>query len=111
MARVEAEAAVASDVTQLMDALPPLANVLRYGNVRKTDTAMVAHAVVGLVARICVGLPLACVVARRRRGRGDVRLDPRASTPRSACSRTPSTGPPGTRRSRRLADSDTASTA
>ncbi len=43
-----------------MDALPPLANLMRYGNVRKTDAAMVAHATAGMVARICVGLPGAC---------------------------------------------------
>jgi Family of unknown function (DUF5682) len=60
MARVESQAAVAADVTQLMDALPPLANLLRYGSVRKTDSAMVGHAASGMVARICVGLPLAC---------------------------------------------------
>jgi len=60
MARVESQAAVAADVTQLMDALPPLANLTRYGNVRKTDAAMVAHAANGMVARVCVGLPLAC---------------------------------------------------
>jgi hypothetical protein len=60
MARLEATAAVSSDVTQLMNALPPLANLLRYGNVRKTDATMVGHAVDGMVARICVGLPGAC---------------------------------------------------
>ena len=60
MARLEARAAVASDVTQLMNALPPLANLLRYGNVRKTDAATVAHATSGIVARVCVGLPGAC---------------------------------------------------
>ncbi len=60
MARVEAQAAVAADVTQLMDALPPLANLMRYGSVRKTDASMVGHAASGMVARICVGLPLAC---------------------------------------------------
>lgn len=60
MARLEDRAAVASDVTQLMGALPPLANLLRYGNVRKTDAAMVAHATDGIVARVCVGLPGAC---------------------------------------------------
>jgi Family of unknown function (DUF5682) len=60
MERVQAEAALASDVTHLMDALPPLAGVLRYGNVRQTDTAIIAHVVSGLVARIAVGLPAAC---------------------------------------------------
>ncbi len=60
MSRVESQAAVAADVTQLMGALPPLANLMRYGSVRKTDAAMVGHAASGMVARICVGLPLAC---------------------------------------------------
>jgi hypothetical protein len=60
MSRVQSEAALASDVTHLMGALPPLASVLRYGNVRQTDTAMVAHAVAGLVARIAISLPGAC---------------------------------------------------
>jgi hypothetical protein len=60
MARVENVAAVASDVTQLMDALPPLANILRYGDVRGTDTRLVGHIVDGLVTRICIGLVPAC---------------------------------------------------
>jgi uncharacterized protein DUF5682 len=60
MARLQAEAAVASDVAHLMDALPPLADVQRYGNVRGTDVAMVGEMVAGLVARICIGLPGAC---------------------------------------------------
>jgi|SRR5579859_66866 len=58
--RIENEAAVANDSLQLMAALPALANVMRYGNVRGTETATVAHLVRGFVARICVGLPLAC---------------------------------------------------
>jgi hypothetical protein len=60
MTRLQAEAAVHSDVAYLMEALPPLANVLRYGNVRKTDTSIVSHVVDGLVARICINLPGAC---------------------------------------------------
>ncbi len=60
MARLEAEAALASDTGQLMDALPPMANALRYGDVRQTDTRQVARVVDGLVARICIGLPAAC---------------------------------------------------
>ena len=47
MARLEAEAALASDVSHLMGALPPLAQVLRYGNVRQTDTTTVGHIVDG----------------------------------------------------------------
>lgn len=60
MVRLQAEAAVASDMTQLMGSVPELARLLRYGDVRQTDTEVVAHVVSGLVARICVGLPNAC---------------------------------------------------
>jgi hypothetical protein len=60
MRRLQDEAAVASDIAHLLDAVPPLANVLRYGNVRKTDTGAVAAVVNGLVARACIGLPGAC---------------------------------------------------
>jgi hypothetical protein len=59
MAAFQRRAAVAADVAQLMDALPPLARVLRYGNVRETDVSQVSDIVGGLVARIVVGLPLA----------------------------------------------------
>ncbi|AFY58842.1 hypothetical protein Riv7116_6514 [Rivularia sp. PCC 7116] len=61
MSRLQNAAALTSDVTHLMNALPPLANVMRYGNVRQTDTAMISHVVDGLVARICISLPGACV--------------------------------------------------
>ena len=60
MARVQEQAAVSTDVFELMAALPALANIVRYGNVRGTDTAMVGQIVAGLAARICVGLPSAC---------------------------------------------------
>jgi hypothetical protein len=60
MGRIQSEAAVASDVGQLMGALPPLVQIQRYGNVRQTDTDMIAGVVNGLVARICIGLPTAC---------------------------------------------------
>ncbi len=60
MARLEVAAALSSDVAHLMDALPPLANVLRYGSVRRSDAGAVGHVVDGMVARICIGLPGAC---------------------------------------------------
>jgi hypothetical protein len=61
MSRLENAAALVSDVTHLMAALPPLANVLRYGNVRLSDTKMITHVVDKLVTRICISLPGACV--------------------------------------------------
>jgi len=56
MRAFQARAAVGTDVQQLMNALPQLARVVRYGNVRETDVAAVAAVVDGLVARIAVGL-------------------------------------------------------
>jgi hypothetical protein len=58
--RIQELSAVAADVGKLMEALPPLARVLRYGNVRKTDAAIVEPLVTGLLARICAGLLPAC---------------------------------------------------
>lgn len=58
--RLQTEAALANDVTALMEALPPLARVLRYGNVRATDTGMLTHILNGFVTRIVIGLPGAC---------------------------------------------------
>jgi hypothetical protein len=60
MARIQQAAATTGDIPHLMQALPPLANVLRYGNVRQTDTSMVQQVVDELVVRICLGLPAAC---------------------------------------------------
>jgi Family of unknown function (DUF5682) len=60
MARLQSVAALASDAARLMEALPPLANIMRYGNVRKTDAEAVGEVVRGLVARVCIGLPGAC---------------------------------------------------
>jgi hypothetical protein len=60
MERLQNESAVARDIGQLMDALGPLVNVVRYGNVRKTDTELVSRIVNGLLKRIAIGFPAAC---------------------------------------------------
>jgi hypothetical protein len=56
LTRVQSVSAVATDVGHLMTAFPPLARILRYGNVRKTDAALVEPVVAGLLARISAGL-------------------------------------------------------
>lgn len=58
--RIQDLSAVASDVGHLMDALQPLARVMRYGNVRKTAVALVEPVIAGLFARACAGLLPAC---------------------------------------------------
>lgn len=49
--------AASGDVVQLMEAMPPLVNVVRYGNVRKTDSELVLQIVRSMITRICIGLP------------------------------------------------------
>ena len=52
--------ALASDVAQLLAAIPPLSQIARYGNVRNTDVAMVEHILQSLIPRAAIGLPGAC---------------------------------------------------
>ncbi|MFO1371966.1 MAG: DUF5682 family protein [Candidatus Competibacteraceae bacterium] len=60
MKRLQNVAALTDDIPHLLDSLPPLARVLRYGSVRQTDASLVGHVVDGLVMRITIGLPTAC---------------------------------------------------
>jgi hypothetical protein len=53
-------AAVTGDARQLLEAIPPLAQVARYGNVRRTDAGMVDHLLDRLVPRAAIGLSGAC---------------------------------------------------
>ncbi|WP_194815216.1 DUF5682 family protein [Nocardia sp. XZ_19_385] len=59
VARLETVAALDHDVTHLLAALPSLIGTLRYGDVRGTDTAALAHVADSLLVRICAGLPSA----------------------------------------------------
>lgn len=56
-----ARAATTGDVAQLLQALPPLASVYRYGSVRQTDTALLATVIDSLVLRAAIALPVACM--------------------------------------------------
>lgn len=57
---LENRAAMTGDALQLLAALPPLANVFRYGSVRQTDASLVSHVLDGIIVRACISLPLAC---------------------------------------------------
>jgi len=56
MAAVSDRAALDSDVTHLMAALPALVRAIRYGDVRGTDAGALRTAVDAIVVRVCVGL-------------------------------------------------------
>jgi hypothetical protein len=57
LARLQELSALTGDVALLMQSLPPLADVLLYGNVRQSDATLAGEIVDSLVVRICVGLP------------------------------------------------------
>jgi len=57
---IQKRAAVSADVQHLMDSLPPLARVARYGNVRQTRAEQIFPVIDGLFERILIGLPGAC---------------------------------------------------
>jgi hypothetical protein len=58
--RIADLAAVGADLAQLLDAIPPLARILRYGDVRQTDAGMVRPVLAGMAVRACAGLLPAC---------------------------------------------------
>ncbi|MCG2613772.1 DUF5682 family protein [Terrimonas sp. NA20] len=53
-------AAASGDVIQLMEVVPGLVSVTRYGNVRKTDAELVSGIATSMITRICISLPAAC---------------------------------------------------
>ena len=60
LAATRARAALTSDARLLMDALPPLARVARYGDVRGSRAADVLPVYASLFERALIGLPGAC---------------------------------------------------
>lgn len=58
-AELQARAATDADPLALLGALPPLANIHRYGNVRQTEGVQVAHLFDSMLERAVIGLSLA----------------------------------------------------
>ncbi len=56
---LENKAAVTKDIQHLMQALPPLVRVQRYGDVRNTAAGMIDLLLKNMLPRICIGLPMA----------------------------------------------------
>ncbi|WP_295791529.1 DUF5682 family protein [Mucilaginibacter sp.] len=61
IARLNNLAAASADVIELMEVVPGLITVARYGNVRKTDATVVLSIINSIITRICISLPNACV--------------------------------------------------
>ncbi len=58
--RLSVVAALDRDVFHLMDSLPTLINITRYGDVRKTDVTAIGALIEEFIPRICIALPGAC---------------------------------------------------
>ncbi|GCE12284.1 DUF5682 family protein [Tengunoibacter tsumagoiensis] len=58
--QIQERAAISADVRHLMDALPPLARVARYGNVRQSKSEQILPIIDGLFERVIISLPIAC---------------------------------------------------
>ena len=59
VAQVADRSAEADDVVRMLEAVPPLARTIRYGDVRGTDASALAAVVHGIVGRIAAGLAVA----------------------------------------------------
>ncbi len=60
-AHLENMAAASADVLELARIIPGLAKIVRYGNVRNTDSILVLRILQSVVTRVCIGLPVAVV--------------------------------------------------
>ncbi|MEK7434777.1 MAG: DUF5682 family protein [Cyanobacteriota bacterium] len=60
MTKLQAESALCNDTIKMMQSISPLSNLLRYGNVRKTDSNLVKSILDGLITRVCIGLIQTC---------------------------------------------------
>lgn len=60
IAALRIQTALVGDVTQLLGALPPLANIVRYGDVRRTDAEQVRPVLESMIERAAIGLIGAC---------------------------------------------------
>ena len=52
--------AISADTQDLMRAIPPLVEIIKYGNVRKSDTGQLRAIVERLFTKVCISLPNAC---------------------------------------------------
>jgi hypothetical protein len=58
--KLQTISALSSDALRLADAVPPLADALRYGQARSVDLDLVEQLLAQLIPRLCLQLPSAC---------------------------------------------------
>jgi hypothetical protein len=99
------QAAVSAELRHLMDALPPLARVARYGDVRKSRAEQILPVFNGLLERVLVGLAGACASLDDDAARGRfcrASANPEARLRQLSPARAPANGREGQTPGRRL---------
>lgn len=60
MIKLQAESALSHDIEKMMKSVSVFVKLLRYGDVRKTDSIQVKNILDGIITRICIGLIQSC---------------------------------------------------
>jgi hypothetical protein len=68
--RLKNIASITKDTHQLMNALPKMVDVWKYGDTRGTDTAAIEQVIYSIVPRIFIGLPSTCVSINEEAAKG-----------------------------------------
>ncbi len=58
--KINNESAISADTKDLMTAIPGLVEIIKYGNVRKTDVTQLRNITIRLFSKVCVSLSNAC---------------------------------------------------
>ena len=58
--KLSSKAALSADMQHFLQALPPLINMTRYGNVRQVDSELVKNVIDDIFPRLVIGLPRTC---------------------------------------------------
>ncbi len=58
---IQQKSAIASEIVSLMECLPPLTELARYGDVRRSNQELILNLIQGMFERILIGLPNACM--------------------------------------------------
>lgn len=60
LAKINNESAISADTKDLMTAIPGLVDIIKYGNVRKSDVSQLRNITIRLFSKVCISLANAC---------------------------------------------------
>ncbi len=60
LSKISNESAISADTKDLMTAIPGLVDIIKYGNVRKSDVSQLRNITIRLFSKVCISLANAC---------------------------------------------------